>query len=130
MKKLITVLISILFFTTLSISLFAVAEEQPKSDKPAKEKVKVDVQHVFGEITKLDLENYTVTIKQEDGTEITIKATTEKTQEMIKNLKVGDKVKAGYIKTKEGDLVLIKIVKPEGKQKDKKEQPKEKSPKK
>ncbi|HOK57303.1 MAG TPA: copper-binding protein [bacterium] len=119
MRKFITTLSCILFLTSMGISLFA-KEGKEKGEK--KEKPKVDIKHAYGEITKLDLENYSVTIKQDDGTEITLKATTEKTKEMLKNLKVGDKVKAVYFE-KDGELVIgkIGIPKSDGKKEHKKE---------
>ncbi|MCS7180727.1 MAG: copper-binding protein [bacterium] len=123
MKKFLTYMSGLLFLASTCISIYAGAENTPKVEKQEKEKLKGEISHVYGEITKIDLESKTVTIKKEDGTEITLKATTEKTQEMIKNLKVGDKVKAVYTKNKEGENVIIKIVIPgeKGKEKVKKE---------
>lgn len=125
MKKIISTLSVILFILFTSFSLYAVAEKPEKIKEGKPEKVKAEIQHVYGEITKIDLDANTITIKQEDGTEITLKATTEKTQSMVKELKVGDKVKVGYIKSSEGDLVILKIIKPgeKGKEKPKKQNP-------
>ena len=112
MRKLIATLSCLLFFASIGVSLFAGENKEPE-----KKKNKVDIQKVDGEITSLNLENYTLTIKQEDGTEITVKATTEKMQEEVKKYKVGDKVKVLYIKNKDGENILFKIICPEEKPK-------------
>ncbi|MCM8767829.1 MAG: copper-binding protein [Candidatus Omnitrophica bacterium] len=116
MKRFIAALTGLIFILSTCVSIYAVAEN-PKQNY-TKEKVKPDIQHIYGEITILDLENNKVTIKAEDGTELTLKATTEKTQGMLNDLKVGDKVKALYLKSGE-DLIIFKVIKPEAKGKEK-----------
>ncbi|MFN4227105.1 MAG: hypothetical protein ACK4F0_03065 [Candidatus Ratteibacteria bacterium] len=124
MKRIMTILSGLVFILSTCVSIYAVEtptkEEKPKVEQaaPVKEKVKPNVKHTYGEITCLDLEKNIVTIKQEDGTELTLKATTEKTKDMLKELKVGDKVKAGYIKSEE-ELIILKIFKPEAIRKEK-----------
>ncbi|MCM8786046.1 MAG: copper-binding protein [Candidatus Omnitrophica bacterium] len=105
MKRIITGLTSLFLLISICGSIYAIAEN------PTKEKVKPEIQHIYGEVTALDLEKNIITIKQEDGTEVTLKATTEKTQGMLKELKIGDKVKAVYTKTGEG-LILLKVITP------------------
>jgi predicted ATPase len=116
-KKFLTTLSCLLFFASIGVSLFAEENKKPEKEKNKK----VDIQKAYGEITSLNLENYTLTIKQEDGSEITLKATTEKMQEEVKKYKVGDKVKVLYIKNKDGENILFKIISPE--EKPKKEKP-------
>jgi len=90
--------------------------------KPAAEK-KVNIQKVTGEITSIDTTANTLTIKKEDGTEVTLNATTPKVQEEIKKLSTGKKVTALYKETKTGQCALIKVSeykeKPSGKAKGK-----------
>ncbi len=75
---------------------------------------------VHGQITAIDLMKNTITIRKKDGAELTLKATTEKTQAMLKNLKVGDKVEVLYTKSGE-DLIIQKILKSKAKEKEKQE---------
>ncbi|HOK56931.1 MAG TPA: hypothetical protein PKV21_02820 [bacterium] len=130
MKKIITGLTCIMFITSFGISLFAAEKsttEKPKSSAtpaqpatpatpatpaqpgaPASE-AKVKIQKVVGEITNIDTTANTIKIKKEDGTEITLKATTPKMQEEINKLATGKKVTALYKETKTGEYTLIKI---------------------
>ncbi|MCX7917191.1 MAG: hypothetical protein N2589_03590 [bacterium] len=124
MKRLITILTCLMFI--LSCGLVFSANEKPKTStqpatpanpatpaksatpaEPAKPEVKI--QKVVGEITNIDTTANTIKIKKEDGSEITLKATTSKMQEEIKKLQAGKKVFALYKETKAGELVLVKI---------------------
>ncbi|MGB9643510.1 MAG: hypothetical protein ACPL3Q_10005 [Candidatus Ratteibacteria bacterium] len=123
MKKMIMVLGCMLFLA--SFGTFLLAAETPAGKvkppvtsatpatpatpaKPAAEK-KVNIQKITGEITSIDTTANTITIKKEDGTEVTLKATTPKIQEEIKKLSTGKKVTALYKETKTGECVLIKV---------------------
>lgn len=121
MKRLITALTCVMFVVSCGLAFSqgatpakpatpATPATPAKAEKPAKpEKPKVKIEKVAGEITNIDTTANTVTIKKEDGTEITLKATTPKMQEEIKKLSVGKKVVALYKETKAGELVLVKI---------------------
>jgi Cu/Ag efflux protein CusF len=120
MKKFLTTLSGLIFLTTIGISLFAGENtEKPKTkaniEKTEKKENLKKINKAYGEITKIDLETNTLTLKQEDGTEIVLKATTDKMKEEIKKYKVGDKVKVLYIKNTEN--ILFRIIMPEEKKK-------------
>jgi len=123
MKKFVTFVSCIIFIASFGFSLFAAekpsSSEKPKTSAtpaqpatpatPAQPATEKNVEKAVGEITNIDTTANTIKIKKEDGTEITLKATTPKIKEEVKKYKVGDKVNVIYKKTKEGDNVLLKI---------------------
>lgn len=132
MKKL---LASLIIFSFLTLSLYS--EEKPKKGAtpatpaipatpatpatPAKEKPKKEGRKIYkveGIIDSVSTTDSSITIKKEDNTTITLKATTPKTKQSISKLTTGDKIKALY-REKEGENVLLRIIKP-GKGKEKK----------
>jgi FlaG/FlaF family flagellin (archaellin) len=108
MKKTITVVLSLLFILAVTTVTFATTAEKEKKKEVATEKKteaahekKVVEKHVAGDITAVDANAMTVTVKDKKGdVTVTVDNTTDikigKDKKTIADLKAGDKVKIKY----------------------------------
>jgi len=68
----------------------------------------IKILHLSGEIIEILTPENPITVKKEDGSIVVLKALIPKTHEILKELKIGDKVNIIYGETKE-EKVIIRI---------------------
>ncbi len=129
MKKAIIIIVSFLFVLSVAGLSFAAEEKEaaPAPEKKEMHHAKKHVKHVYGEVTAVDTAANTITVKGKKG-EVTL-TVDEKTKfhkgKTIADVKVGDKVAAGY-KEMDGKMVASSVkIKTAKMKKEKKEEKKE-----
>ncbi|GEM_PF-4118603 len=108
MKKIFSLIIGAILILCFSSPVFS--GEKKDKEKEVPKGAKVNVEKLIGEIVDINTNLNTITVKQADGSQITLKIITPEMMEEIKNFSVGEKVKILFI-PKENELILFKIKK-------------------
>ncbi|MCM8816487.1 MAG: hypothetical protein NC913_03120 [Candidatus Omnitrophica bacterium] len=117
MKRMTAILVAVALISFFGINVLAA--EAPKTTPPAKSHTQTDtsvqrawkIQKIEGTVVNVDTVKNTITIKKSDGSEITLKATSPKTQEEIKKVKTGESISVLCKESKKEGMVLKNVIK-------------------
>lgn len=105
----------IAFCTTSILSAEASKTKPPEKSQSIKTETSVQqsekIHKIDGTVVGVDTEKNILTIKKPDGSEVTLKAIKPKTQEEIRNVKIGENISVVCKESKKEGMILRNIVK-------------------